>query len=82
MTTNIAESLNNVDRKVRLLHVGYLVEWSRELLQKWFAERREAALNLDSTLVKKAEKHFREHFSQGLLLTVSQYRLLLLLVLQ
>ena len=80
MTTNIAESLNNVDRKARLLPVGYLVEWLMDLLQRWFAERREAALKLDSTLSQKAEKCFREHFSQGLPLTVSQYRLLLLIL--
>ncbi|GMN24233.1 hypothetical protein TIFTF001_051355 [Ficus carica] len=35
MTTNITESLNSVDRKARLMPVGFLVEWLRELLQRW-----------------------------------------------
>ncbi|GMN38298.1 hypothetical protein TIFTF001_007526 [Ficus carica] len=35
MTTNIAESFNNVDRKARLMPVGLLVEWLRALLQRW-----------------------------------------------
>ncbi|GMN26694.1 hypothetical protein TIFTF001_040895 [Ficus carica] len=35
MTTNIAESFNNVDRKARLMPVGFLVEWLRALLQRW-----------------------------------------------
>ncbi|GMN46264.1 hypothetical protein TIFTF001_015451 [Ficus carica] len=39
MTTNIAESLNNVDRKARLMPVGFLVEWLRELQQRWFFQR-------------------------------------------
>ncbi|GMN67128.1 hypothetical protein TIFTF001_036184 [Ficus carica] len=34
MTTNIAESLNSVDRKAKLMPVGFLVEWLRELLQR------------------------------------------------
>ena len=71
MTTNIVESLNNIDQKARLLSIDYLVEWLRKLLQRWFAERREATLKLDSTLSQKAEKCFREHFSQGLPLMVS-----------
>ncbi|GMN60740.1 hypothetical protein TIFTF001_029839 [Ficus carica] len=32
MTTNITESLNNMDQKARLIPVGFLVEWLRELL--------------------------------------------------
>ncbi|GMN72735.1 hypothetical protein TIFTF001_052058 [Ficus carica] len=35
MKTNIAESFNNVDRKARLMPVGFLVEWLRALLQRW-----------------------------------------------
>ncbi|GMN63446.1 hypothetical protein TIFTF001_032531 [Ficus carica] len=35
MITNIAESFNNVDRKARLMPVGFLVEWLRALLQRW-----------------------------------------------
>ncbi|GMN69303.1 hypothetical protein TIFTF001_038352 [Ficus carica] len=35
MTTNIAESFNNMDPKARLMPVGFLVEWLRALLQRW-----------------------------------------------
>ncbi|GMN70233.1 hypothetical protein TIFTF001_039278 [Ficus carica] len=56
MTTNIAESFNNMDRKARLMPVGFLVEWLRALLQRWFVERREEALKITSKLAPKAEK--------------------------
>ncbi|GMN21588.1 hypothetical protein TIFTF001_048901 [Ficus carica] len=69
MTTNIAESLNNVDRKARLMPVGFLVEWLRELLQRWFVERREEILKITSKLAPKAEKLLRTNFSLGLTIT-------------
>ncbi|GMN72744.1 hypothetical protein TIFTF001_052906 [Ficus carica] len=69
MTTNIAESLNNVDRKARLMPVGFLVEWLRELQQRWFVARREEAIKLTSKLAPKAEKLIRTNFSVGLLVT-------------
>ncbi|GMN45107.1 hypothetical protein TIFTF001_014281 [Ficus carica] len=69
MTTNIAESLNSVDRKARLIPVGFLVEWLRELLQRWFVERREEALKITSKLAPKAEKLIRTNFSLGLTVT-------------
>ena len=71
MTTNIAESLNNVDQKARLMPVGFLVEWLRELLQRWFVKRREAALKLESILAPKAEKCLREQYALGLTLMVN-----------
>ncbi|GMN31627.1 hypothetical protein TIFTF001_041618 [Ficus carica] len=73
MTTNIAESLNSVDRKARLMPVGFLVEWLRELLQIWFFERREEALTITSKLAPKVEKLIRTNFSLGL--TVTSIRL-------
>ncbi|GMN57924.1 hypothetical protein TIFTF001_027032 [Ficus carica] len=69
MTTNIAESLNGVDRKARLMPVGFLVEWLRELQQKWFVERRKEAPKLTSKLAPKAEKLIRTNFSIGLIVT-------------
>lgn len=69
MTTNIVESLNNVDRKARLMPVGFLVEWLRELQQRWFVARREEAIKLRSKLAPKAEKLIRTNFSVGLLVT-------------
>ncbi|GMN54564.1 hypothetical protein TIFTF001_023684 [Ficus carica] len=66
MTTNITESLNSVDRKVRLMPVGFLVEWLRELIQRWLVERREEALKKTLKLAPKAEKLIHTNFSFGL----------------
>ncbi|GMN48586.1 hypothetical protein TIFTF001_017754 [Ficus carica] len=62
MTTNIDESL-------RLMLVGFLVEWLRELLQRLFVEKHEEALKLTSILALKAEKLLRTLFSLGLIVT-------------
>ena len=70
MTTNFAESLNSVDRKARLMPVGFLVEWLRELLQRWFVQRCEEALKITSKLAPNAEKLIRTNFSLGLTVTV------------
>ncbi|GMN74982.1 hypothetical protein TIFTF001_052500 [Ficus carica] len=70
MKTNITESLNSVDRKARLMLVGFLVEWLRELLQRWFVERREEALKITSKLAPKADKLIRTNFSLGLTVTL------------
>ena len=70
MTTNIAESFNSLDRKARLMPIGFLVEWVRELLQRWFVERREQALSTNSKLAPKAELLLRTNFSLGLSVTV------------
>ncbi|GMN66773.1 hypothetical protein TIFTF001_035834 [Ficus carica] len=69
MTTNIAESLNSVDQKARLMPVGFLVEWLRGLLQRWFVERHEDPLKITSKLAPKAEKFIRTNFSLGLTVT-------------
>ncbi|GMN60452.1 hypothetical protein TIFTF001_029541 [Ficus carica] len=69
MTINIAESFNNMDRKARLMPVGFLVEWLRALLQRWFVERREEALKITYKLAPKTEKLIRTHFSVGLSVT-------------
>ncbi|GMN48300.1 hypothetical protein TIFTF001_017479 [Ficus carica] len=53
---NIAESLNSVDRKVKLIPVGFFVEWLKELRQRWFVDRREDALKLISKLVPKVDQ--------------------------
>ena len=43
MTTNIAESINAVAKDERAMTVTALIEWIRELMQKWFVERRECS---------------------------------------
>ena len=73
MTTNIAESFNNIDRKSRCMPVGYLVEWLRALLQRWFVERREKALHLTSKLAPTAEKRLQDQFGLALPMTVCEF---------
>ncbi|GMN63835.1 hypothetical protein TIFTF001_032889 [Ficus carica] len=58
MTINIVESLNSIKWKAKLMLVGFLVEWLRELLQRWFFKRREKALKLTPKLTPKAENFF------------------------
>ena len=70
MTINIAESLNSVDRKDRLILVGLLVEWLKELLQRWLVDRHEEVMKLISKLAPKEEKLLRTQFSLGLTVTV------------
>ncbi|GMN65586.1 hypothetical protein TIFTF001_034654 [Ficus carica] len=69
MTTNIAESFNNVDRQARLMPVGFLVKWLRGLLQRWFVDKREEALKITSKLAPTVEKLIRTNFSLGLTVT-------------
>ncbi|PWA66272.1 transposase, MuDR, MULE transposase domain protein [Artemisia annua] len=42
LTSNSAESINNLTRHVRRVPITMLIESYRELLQKWFCERRHA----------------------------------------
>ncbi|GJU32068.1 transposase, MuDR, MULE transposase domain protein [Tanacetum coccineum] len=41
MTSNSAESINNLTRRVRKAPITQLMEWYRALLQKWYCARRE-----------------------------------------
>ncbi|GKB14195.1 transposase, MuDR, MULE transposase domain protein [Tanacetum coccineum] len=41
MTSNSAESINNLTRDVRKAPITNLMEWYRQLVQKWYCERRE-----------------------------------------
>ncbi|GJU35701.1 transposase, MuDR, MULE transposase domain protein [Tanacetum coccineum] len=41
MTSNSDESINNLSRHVRKAPITMLMEWYRELLQKWYCARRE-----------------------------------------
>lgn len=71
MTSNIAESMNNVDKKARLMSVGFLVEWLRGLMQRWFVDRREKAKDNKSILAPQAEEKLRQMFHAGVPLIVS-----------
>ncbi|GKG32520.1 hypothetical protein Tco_0430030, partial [Tanacetum coccineum] len=41
MTSNSAESINNLTRDVRKVPITHLTEWYRKLVQRWYCERRE-----------------------------------------
>ena len=43
MTSNIVECMNNCLRHARQLPITTLVEYIRDMMQKWFHERRETA---------------------------------------
>ncbi|KAI9175032.1 hypothetical protein LWI28_026403 [Acer negundo] len=56
ITTNIAECLNGILKDARELPITKLVEHIRGLLQKWFWERREAAVKMNTPMTKWAKK--------------------------
>ena len=70
MTTEIAESLNNVDQKARLMPVGFLLEWLRGLLQDQHARRRDVAEKMQSKLAKEQEDYLKVQFDKALVMTV------------
>ncbi|XP_038719808.1 uncharacterized protein LOC120012454 [Tripterygium wilfordii] len=65
LTTNIAKSMNVVLREARHLPITMLVEHSRDLLQRWFYERRTEAASLNSILCKEVHKHIRKRIDRS-----------------
>ncbi|CAH9112058.1 unnamed protein product [Cuscuta europaea] len=57
MTSNCAESMNNVNVSVREYCIAKLIDFIRERMQKWFVERKENAENTQTILTNKREKH-------------------------
>ncbi|KAK3221375.1 hypothetical protein Dsin_008400 [Dipteronia sinensis] len=57
MTTNIAEVINTAAKKARKLPITSLVEFLRDLMQKWFYNRRKAANKGSSVLTDFALEH-------------------------
>ncbi|VFQ95842.1 unnamed protein product [Cuscuta campestris] len=55
MTSNLAESLNNVNNSAREFPVAKLVEFIRDRMQLWFHERSEIASSTRTPLPKKRE---------------------------
>ncbi|VFQ82969.1 unnamed protein product [Cuscuta campestris] len=55
MTSNLAESLNNVNNSAREFPVAKLVEFIRDRMQLWFHERSEIASSTRTPLPKKLE---------------------------
>ena len=70
MTTNIAESINAVAKDARAMTVTALIEWIRELMQKWFVERREAAENMSNFLTTWAHDKIWKHNDDSARMTV------------
>ncbi|KAK2646547.1 hypothetical protein Ddye_021742 [Dipteronia dyeriana] len=50
MTTNIAEAINSAAKEARKLPITALVEFLKDLMQKWFHDRRKAANKVSSIL--------------------------------
>ncbi|XP_038702589.1 uncharacterized protein LOC119999144 [Tripterygium wilfordii] len=65
LTTNIADSMNAVLREARHLPITMLVEHLRDLLQRWFYERRTEAASLNSILCKEVDKHIRKRIDRS-----------------
>ena len=56
MTSNIVECMNNCLRHARQLPITTLVEYIRDMMQKWFHERRETASKNETQLSRWATK--------------------------
>ncbi|KAK2655793.1 hypothetical protein Ddye_008845 [Dipteronia dyeriana] len=60
MTTNITEVLNNCIQKARRLRITAVMEFLRDMVQRWFNDRREQAGKNPTYLGKAAVGHFKE----------------------
>ncbi|VFQ70075.1 unnamed protein product [Cuscuta campestris] len=71
MTSNAAESMNNVSNSAREYPVSKLVDFIRERMQKWFHERHERALSTKTILTQNLESELislqRDAFKMKLL---------------
>ncbi|VFQ59275.1 unnamed protein product [Cuscuta campestris] len=71
MTSNAAESMNNVSNSAREYPVSKLVDFIRERMQKWFHERHERALSTTTILTQNLESELitlqRDAFKMKLL---------------
>ncbi|XP_055826416.1 uncharacterized protein LOC129894808 [Solanum dulcamara] len=61
MTSNIAESVNSRTRHVKVLTVLHLLEFMRQLVQKWNNNNRSKAIFLEFYLGKKYEKFLQRN---------------------
>ena len=59
MTTRIAESLNIVLKDARDLPILQLIEELRNLLQKWFTNRKQQALSITTELITWVDGELR-----------------------
>ncbi|CAH9101577.1 unnamed protein product, partial [Cuscuta europaea] len=57
MTSNCAESMNNVNVFAREYSISKLIDFLRERMQQWFTERKESAEKTRTILAPTREKH-------------------------
>ncbi|GJR51349.1 transposase, MuDR, MULE transposase domain protein [Tanacetum coccineum] len=57
MTSNSAESINNLTRHVRKVPIMQLMEWYRSLLQKWYCARRDKYKDSDANTLSDWATH-------------------------
>ncbi|CAH9135731.1 unnamed protein product [Cuscuta epithymum] len=70
MTSNCAESMNNVDTSAMEYCITNVIDFIRETMQKWFVERKESAEKTKTILTNKREKHLVDLQSQSAKLKV------------
>ncbi|KAK2658600.1 hypothetical protein Ddye_005133 [Dipteronia dyeriana] len=61
MMTNIAEVINSITKEAQNLPITTLVEFLRDLMQKWFHDRRKAANKGSSILIDFALEHIKSN---------------------
>jgi hypothetical protein len=60
MTTNIAESINSCLLAIRKLPITSIAEFIRDLLQRWFHDRRRNAREMPTFLSHYADQHIKQ----------------------
>ncbi|KAK2661645.1 hypothetical protein Ddye_000219 [Dipteronia dyeriana] len=65
MTTNIAESMNSCLLAIRKLPIESIAEFIRELLQRWFHDRRTNAREMSTYLTRYADDHIKQRVLQS-----------------
>ena len=63
MTTGVAKSLNVVLKDARDLPILWLLEELRDLLQKWFGNRKQQALSMTNELITWAKGEFHMRYN-------------------
>ncbi|KAK3229730.1 hypothetical protein Dsin_001611 [Dipteronia sinensis] len=65
MTTNIAESINSFLLAIRKLPIISIAEFIRDLLQRWFHDRRRNARETPTFLTHDADQHIKQRILQS-----------------
>ncbi|KAG7566373.1 Zinc finger SWIM-type [Arabidopsis suecica] len=70
LTSNIAESMNNVMSHARSFPITQLLEEIRSMMTKWFSDRRSDALKMTTSLTRGVEKILQSRVDYAKLLAV------------